>query len=471
MTDPSRGVVLLLTLLAAALPAWPGAEIPVLAPLLERVDRRPVVVVPGVTGGMLREIDSGEVIWGLGSNLLRPHDGGYALARPLSTDATGNSGVEAFGVIEQMRLFGVIRKPIYGPVVRLLEANGYRRGDLAQPRPEENFFLFPYDWRDDLTNSAALLVERLERLRRARGETALEVDLICQSAGAQICRYVAKYGGAPLDAAERGEAGPLPTVRIAKIIMVGTSNGGSLRNLREIHRGRTYVPGVGRRMRPEVLFTFAALFQDLPVYRDDLFVDPEGRDLKIDLFDSRNWTRYGWSVFGDESRRRLDESDRADLFGDNGQRLAALDRFLDSGRRLHDVLRRDVGGFATRYYSIQNVTDETPDRAVLLPADDSGWELLFTGDDKLRRMGTLYESVTAYGDGHATQASQRWLSSQESEAMAAAPLHVRGDHFAMILEPVAMARILEYLNDEPGPVPGGCRGDVSVDQPGECASD
>ncbi len=423
-------------------------EPPVYAPLVERSARRPVVLVPGVTGTKLRDPESGRVLWGRGVDLLKPRDGGYAVARPLAADATGDSGAEPFEVIEAIRLFGgLVRMEIYGPIVRLLEANGYRRGDLTRPVPEADFFLFAYDWRDDLVVSARRLAAQLERLRRARGLELLEVDLICQSAGGQICRYLAKYGGASLESAEARPPEALEAVRVAKAILVGTSNGGSVRILRELDRGRTYVPAVGRKMRPEVLFTFPSLFQDLPVYRDDVFVGADGEPLALDLFDGDVWLRHGFSIFAVPSRRRIERRGREDLFGDAAERRAALDRFLDRARRLHAVLARDAAGFATRYYSIQNVADATPDRAVLLERPAGGWELLYTGDRRLRKRPQLRAAVTAGGDGHAPVASQAWLSPQERAALAAEPLHLRGDHFAMILDPLALERILSYLAD------------------------
>lgn len=425
-----------------------GAEPPVLDALAERTVRRPLILVPGVTGASLRDVASGEMIWGRGKDLLFPKDGGYAVARPLSTDVTGDSGDEAVAVIEQIRVVGVIRRDIYGPLARLVAANGYRRGDLEAPRSDADFFMFAYDWRDDLVASTRRLAELLEGVRKARGVPVLEVDLICQSAGGQICRYLAKYGGAALEVVERGGVGPPDSLRVAKAILIGTANGGSTRIVRELHRGRTYVPKIGRKMQPEVLFSFASLFQDLPVYRQDLFIDPEGRPLEIDLFDPQTWLDYEMSIFSRESRKRVEKSARTDLFGDESEWRRSLERFLDRSRRLHAVLMREVDGFSSRYYSIQNVDDATPDRIVVRPDGEGRAEFLFTGDRALEKMAPLHQSVTTGGDGHAALESQNWLTPQERAAMASDPLHIDGDHFKMILDPRAETRILDYLADE-----------------------
>ncbi len=442
----AAAAVALLFALGCGSASLPVPELPVSPGLVERSERRPLIVVPGVTGGRLRSRETGEEIWGRGAHLLKPRDGGWAIARPLDAGPGVDTGVEAFAVIEEMRLFGgAVRTQVYSTVLRTFEANGYRRGDLANPSREEELFPYAYDWRDDLVASARRLAELLERLRVVRGEERLEVDLVCQSAGGQICRYLAKYGGLSL---EEAEAGTLPSakLRIAKLIMVGTSNGGGIRILRELDRGRSYVPGVGRSMRPEVLFSFASLFQDLPVYLERPFVDGDGGELDVDLMNPGTWETYGFSIFDPENRERV-ERRGGGPFGSIETWRTALGRFLDRAQRLHAVLRRDASAFDSRYYSVQNVEDETPDRAVLRRRPSGDWELLFAGDKALRKEPELHAAVTAGGDGHATEASQRWLSAQELAAMATEPFHLRGDHFAMILEPSALARILDYLAD------------------------
>ncbi|MEJ2086184.1 MAG: hypothetical protein P8Y44_10975, partial [Acidobacteriota bacterium] len=232
--------------------------------------RNPVVFVPGVTGVELRDESSQKIYWGIGRNLLTPRDRGYRVARPLASHS-GSPALGPGGVILQLRVAGIFHKLVYRPLVDLFIANGYKLGDLASPRADDTFFLFSYDWRQDNVTSARLLAERLEQVRKARGQPRLEVTLLCQSNGSHICRYYTKYGGLTLDEAERGES-VKTGVDVIKLGLLGSSNGGSLRVLRELNRGRKYIKGVGRVFSQEVLFTFIALFQDLPTYTGDLFV-------------------------------------------------------------------------------------------------------------------------------------------------------------------------------------------------------
>ncbi len=404
----------------------------------------PVVLVPGITGTKLRDRATGEVVWGTGALLISPRDGGYALALPIG-GRSAEPRLEAFEVIEEIRLAGVIRQKIYLPIVDTLTAQGYRRGDLAAPRPGDRLFLFPYDWRRSNVLAARLLAERLAALKAARGEERLTVDLVCQSNGAHICRYLLKYGGASLEEAEAGRAGPLPWLTVRKLILVGSSNGGGLRILRELDRGRSYVSLIGRKWHPETLFTLPAIYQDLPVYRQDLFLDGDGRELEIDLFDAESWRRHGWSAFSRSARRRIEKSGRTDLFGDEDQRLAFLAHVLDEAQRFHRLLARDVEGAGeTRYYLLQNAGKDTPERAVLRPRDGElrPW---FTGDRELERRHRLHALATAPGDGHATVESQLWLSPGEKAAMAGEPTYVDSPHFELIFDPGTLRCVVEFL--------------------------
>jgi hypothetical protein len=426
---------------------------------------RLVVLVPGATGSMLRD-SSGAVRWGRGIDLLRPHDGGYALVRPIAPGASPSS-LEAFAVLESIHLAGLIRKPVYGPLLRGLEAIGYRRGDFASPRPTDTLLPFAWDWRASHAEGAARLARSLETVRRAWGVEVLPVALVCQSSGAHLCRFFAKYGGASLDQVEAGHGRPPERIDVTTIVLVGSSNGGSLRILRELDRGRSYIPLIGRDWRPETLFTFPALYEDLPAYRHDLFVGGEGEALAVDLYDANAWTRYGWSAFGKAARRRLERAGTAGRFGSEAQRLEYLRSTLDRARRFQAALHTDVGwSRPPRYHVIQGKSDPlTPERAVLLragatshqPADTAAdaagastggrWRLSFAGDDEVDRDPRLRELAAADGDGHATLESQRWLSPEETAAIAGPPVYVPGAHFEMILTPEASAALADALDD------------------------
>jgi hypothetical protein len=405
-------------------------------------------MLPGLTGTKLRDVQSERVVWGNAHSLFLPHDGGYNLALPVGRDASQRPRLEPVDPILEIRLFGVYTKGIYRSVVRLMEENGYQLGDLRSPRAADNFFFFVYDWRLGVENAAQSLARQLERLRQARGDEHLRVALICQSDAALIARYYVKYADAPIEDAESGKARPPSDVTVQKLILVGSSNGGALRVLRELNRGRTYISTVGRRWQPETLFSFPALYESLPVYREDLFFSPDGSAVDVGLFDTKSWERYGWSIFDDESQRRIARRAAEDLFGSAAEQRRFLARVLDRAQRLHRLLNADVRGLAVpRYYSIQNRHTQSPDRALLI-RERGRWRTYFSSDRKIKRNRAWLDLATAPGDGHATVGSQDWISPQEQTALARAPIYIDGGgHFSIILEPAAQQKMLEFLLD------------------------
>ena len=449
----------------------------------------PVVLVPGMTGSKLRDRATGEVVWGRGIHLLLPRDGGYGSALPIA----GEPRLEAFAVLEELRL-GPLRKGIYGPLLEYLERHGYRRGGIlgpAAPRgggpgpaePEATLFTFPYDWRGSSVDAAGELARALEALRRRRGEERLAVDLVCQSSGGYVCRWLAKHGGASLEEAEARVAGggaagseapgPLPRVTVRKVVLVGSANGGSLRSFKELHRGRRYLSAIGRRGLPEALFTFRSLFEDLPHDGVGLLLDADGRTLEeVDLHDPAAWERFGWSVFAPEVAGRLGALDREGPFGSPEERRGYLERWLERAERFQRLLAEDpeqppagngTEGVATRYYLVGNGYARTPVRAVLIRAG-GGWRTLFPGDPELRARPYLSTLATAPGDGHASVESMLRLSPRERAAVAAEPFFVVGGHFEMILEPVTHRRILGFLGCGATSEPGcGARGRVPLE--------
>ena len=160
---------------------------PVLEPLRLLEDRTPVVLIPGVTGSQLRDRETGKVVWGTASRFFSPRDGGYDLALPIGGAAPDR--LEAFAPIVELKLLGIWKFDIYGSLLRLMEANGYRLGDLADPQPGDSFFFFPYDWRHGSSDAAGELAARLENLRRVRGDEVLRVSFLCHSNAARIARY------------------------------------------------------------------------------------------------------------------------------------------------------------------------------------------------------------------------------------------------------------------------------------------
>lgn len=433
-----RPVALLLLALLPAAAACVRPEPRVVGASPPQVIERPLVLVPGVTGSRLCDREAGEVVFGRGRSFLFPRDGGYRIAPRLD----GTDGLVPCGVIRRVDL-AWIRKPVYQPVVDVARRLGYRLGDLASPRPEDTLFLFAYDWRRDNVSGARRLAALLEGVRRARGSDRLAVDLLCQSNGAHVCRWFAKYRDLDPDAAESGD-GPATRLEVGKLVLVGASNGGALRILREMNRGRRYLPWVGRVFRPEVFFPMHALYEDLPHQDADLFVDATGEAVAVDLYDAASWERYGWSIFDPATARRVARRDAEARFGTVAERSAFLRDVLAAARRFQRLLALDgpAWGRATTYL-LENETSPTPRRALLRRDGDGRWRTLFA-DDPGAAGADLRDRLLAPGDGHATVASQRRLADQELAGLR--PVRrIAGAHFESILEPETLETLRAVL--------------------------
>lgn len=456
-------VVSVLSVVSAAGLVSIGLENGLIAPQPERAKGTPVVFVPGVTGTKLRDPSTGELVWGASEQLMRPRDGGYRIVLPLSVGdpLLPNTGpphpqarYEAVEPIWQLR-FVSWNKMIYRPLLERFELEGYRLGDLAAPRPGDSFFFFNYDWRYGNLESVGQLDRQLEALSASRG--GIEVDLICQSNAAKICRWLAKYGSLTADSAQAGE-----TWRrgygIRKILLVGASNSGALRVLQLLTQGRRYVPLIGRQLYPETFFSIRPLFEDLPTGRKDLFFDVRGRTLDVDLFDPRNWPKYGWSIFSSTATERLRREPRSDLFGDREAQFEYLRRQLTQAGQLQKLLQEDSDHFPSiRYYRLENDSSPTIDRALLLK-ERGHWKTYFLGDSRVDRDSVLKNLASAPGDGHAVLGSQRGLSPQETAALVGTKI-VDGGHFDAVIQPAALDALLEFLAEPVASDPEGPAGD------------
>ncbi|PYQ13007.1 MAG: hypothetical protein DMH00_05155 [Acidobacteria bacterium] len=265
-----------------------------------RKPQHPLVVIPGFLGSKLRDPKTGKVLWGTMGNILS-HDQSYRLACPIVPDGpdAGEANLEAFAIYDS--LWGV---EYYRKSLRILwQAGGYQLGDIQHPRPGDNAFVFVYDWRKDIVDSAQRLAGALEKLKRSLGDPDIKFDLLAHSQGGLLARYYAKYGSADVLG---GESPSRPTgdgaKNLNKVILLGTPNQGTLEALKILHQG---VKKVFRPMPPAVTFTMPALYEMLPPSGTTNFANLDGKPVPIDLYDPDSWVREKLSIFSDEQQEAI----------------------------------------------------------------------------------------------------------------------------------------------------------------------
>lgn len=423
--------------------------------------QRPLIFVPGILGSKLVHNDTGKSAWGGGFDVFFPRDYGYELALPIpSGDRSETVGHELVTttVVDEVRL-AFYRRQVYARVAAYFERRGYQLGSLDQPKPGDTLFLFPYDYRRSNLDAVRKLRVALDHLRRVRGERNLEFDLLCQSNGGYVCRYLARYGAQfdPVYGDRKTMAGPPRGLVLRRLALAGTANAGGLRILHELRDGRCFVQGVGRHFTPEILFAMRPLFDDLPWYPNepafglsDIFIDQNGEPMAVDLYSAADWERYDLSVFSGTAEERLDKPRGRELFGDRQDRLRYLGERLRASRRLQEQLRAtDTIDQDVELLMVQARDQQTPRRAVLVHGD-AGWRTVFAGDREAQHLSQAVQALlTEVGDGHATIASQEALSPTERDWLVSDTVYATGTHFNLILDPTALRTLAEFFLTQP----------------------
>ncbi len=368
----------------------------------------PLILIHGFLGSKLRDPRTHKVAWGTMANILTGGDTDL-LALPIETAEADSEewALEAYRIYDG--LWGV---EYYSKIIDSLgAAGGYRFGDIEDPRPGDDAFIFVYDWRRDIAESAARLGETIDRLKRSLGSHDVRFDLMTHSQGGLIARYYVKYGAQDvLDSL----GDPRPTLagaaNVNKVIMLGTPNRGCLEFLKALHLG---VKKVFRPMRPEVVFTMPAVYQMLPPSGSLLFADTAGRTVSLDLYDPETWVREGWSAFSPESqarmRRRLGDEG---LAARNRQLRGFLDYALERAQRFHRALDAPGPRESVVYHAFGSDCVSTLKTAIVLDRDGRrpGREILFDEERFREKRSAERIAQILYGPGDGKVLMQSLLS-------------------------------------------------------------
>lgn len=381
-------------------------------------ERNPVVVIPGILGSNLVEKGTGKVVWGAftyGATDTDYPDGARLFCLPMRSGAALHEltdDVEPDGVLESLEanvgLLKVNALEPYKGIIRSLAAGKYVDRDIARASGAKTgaegpidyaglhytCFQFDYDWRRDISESAA----RLDRLVRDAAGLAtdaradgkpVKVDIVAHSMGGLVALYYLRYGTQPLPA---DGSLPRPTWEGARLvdqlIIVGTPSAGSVLALKQMVDGVSYSP-ITPTYQPAFLGTMPSIYELLPRTRHARVIDSETR-AAIDLYDIETWKKYNWGLADTKQDRYI-----AWLLPDVGdaeqRRVIALDQLakcLDRAKQLHAALDMPM--------------EESPVPIHLIAGDTIPTPGILTVDHKT---GKLSVTEQAPGDGTVTRAS------------------------------------------------------------------
>ncbi len=400
---PERFVfALLLFLLAAGLQVHAHAQ-----------DVHPVIIIPGITGSELVNEKTGELVW-----FKTPRSKDDDLRLPITSDPTkSRDGLVPGDILRSVRFGFFPRIDVYQGLIEALETRGgYHEEKWDSPTENAGgkaIFVFPYDWRLDNVGNARLLVRKVTELKAKLKRPGLKFNIIAHSMGGLIARYAAMYGDADLPA---GNKKPVVTwagaAHFDKIVLLGTPNGGSIHALDAITNGFS-ITGINislpwiQNLSKFDLFTIPAAYQLLPSPDAFRAVDENFEPVNIDLYDPKEWSKYGWNVIDD--RRFTRQFAPAEVAAASDYFTAVLDR----ARRLHKALAENGHSRAPVHISLVGSECKDTLDTILLLYDEKRekWRTMFKPDDFTKSSGVKVSSgdvkdmMPAPGDGVVTQRS------------------------------------------------------------------
>jgi hypothetical protein len=116
--------------------------------------------------------------------------------------------------------------------------------------------------------------------------------------GGLIARYYMRYGDKDvLNQSPYFRVTHEGAKNIKKLILIGVPNLGSMPIFQYLHEGLNLTI---IEYPPYVLFTMPSIYQLLPSRHIISFVDENGNDMVVDLYDIENWKKFGWSMYSEK---------------------------------------------------------------------------------------------------------------------------------------------------------------------------
>ena len=282
-------------------------------------DSNPLIIIPGIGGSKLIDLENGEVAWGdLGFNAYWPSTAkdNKLLALPLQPGVDPseqeNNRVGAKSVLDTVKLDFLPFKSesididIYRTLFKSLVTAGYVPENINTENTHKlspyrkPIYQFPYDWRKSNAYNAQKLNEYIEALPvqgslQAQQPKQLKFDLVCHSMGCLVARYYLRYGDQGLGTRHmpprldwRGAK------KVENIIMVAPPNKGSLDTLVDLIEGFHPTRFKILKYPAAVIGTMPSMYELMP--RPDIVRAKNQYGETVDLMNPQLWQTMKWGL-------------------------------------------------------------------------------------------------------------------------------------------------------------------------------
>lgn len=268
-------ILLALLLLAGCHPSMESLRSTVPSPR-----HRALLFVPGYKGTALKDATTDERIWITAREALF---GSHEIALPLTALGLGWAPrLEPDGLLDKVSIVpGLFSVDAYGGTLKAL------RNELGS---EIDIFPFPYDWREDLVRSAALLDEAIKGLHQ-RGYSS--VSLVTHSMGGLLAAYYLRFG-------VQDDPHPVETWEgahhVERVVFAAVPFRGALTIFRDMHVGIANGPNRSL-LSARAVSSFPSSYQLLPNPDDHLILDEQLAPLaRQPIYDINFYREQHWGL-------------------------------------------------------------------------------------------------------------------------------------------------------------------------------
>ena len=386
--------------------------------------RPPVIVIPGVMGSRLRNRETKEEVWPGSLPSLATGASFRALALPVLEPNSLRSGssLEPSGLFDTL-----VGRSFYSDLVTALERYGrYRCVDRLEAIDlSTDCVLLAWDWRQDMVDAARLLGRTITRLRMARFDDALRVDIVAHSAGGLVAQYYLRFGDRDVLDSPEPPAQTSSVHEIDRLILIGAPNFGSIAAVRQAMFGKRFPLG---RVGAETLATFPGLPSLFPHPDAAWLIETDGMPVDLDLFSLTTWRDQGLGPFAPEVTGRLKARFR-DLEAFNRYRNALeanFQRALLRGQRFQRAMAEPLAATAASIHVFGSGCSPTPARCVVETEHGRLRMRAHPGEIQHPLPGIDYRQLLLEpGDGSVTKSSLLGLPSLIDDRPSSAVLPIR----------------------------------------------
>lgn len=357
--------------------------------------QRPLLFIPGILGSRLSDA-SGTAVWGDRNSLVN-------FPRLELYPGSSGSALHVDGLVNSINVLGpfwTIHQ--YDALIEKLHSLGYV--------DQDNFFVFPYDWRNSNYDTAKLLEKFVAATPKLKNG---KFDIVAHSMGGLVTRiWMIDHGGA---------------AKLNKVIYMGTPFQGSMNAFATLSDGwgrfANYMAGGLPSVR-RVTLSFPSIYELFPTYDNCCRLGDATQFAPLDILSLQTWTQRDWLPVE---------------YAPGGPREKAFKDGLSQARKIGQLMRQQVANVEEIKFAGDVIDTKLWLYVPVANQSWKGWNFRDSrGDGTVPVWSAANNFLTTAGTNpsfveHATIFADKWLANKVArELVPDVPPPVRIDEFNKI---------------------------------------